>query len=317
MSGLPFGSRTALLAGVGLAVLVFVGDSFYVVQPTELAGVRRLGVVTSPAPVGPGLHAKLPLVDTVDRLPVSLSTFQVDDLSVYTIDNQAVRIGIGLSYRIPADAVFRLLYGVGRTGNVDIHSNLRPIVADRSLRVFARRNTISISAEREAIAAEIRQSIQDAVRSAFGLEIVDLQLSRIEYSPAFTASVEAAVRAKNEAVQAENTVSRVRYEGEQAKVQAEAQATAAATRAEGEARAAVARARAEREATVLRAEGEAQATRLLGEAQAASVQQVGAAVAANPAITQYEAARRWNGTLPATVVGAGAMPLLNLPSSGR
>ncbi len=309
-------ARLALTAGAGLLLLAALGDSFYIVQPTEMAGVRRLGVVTSAKPIGPGLHAKVPFIDSVDRMQVSLTTFEATDLSVYTIDNQAVRIGVSLNYRVPESAVFRLLYGVGRSGNVDIDATLRPVVADRTLRVFARRNTITISAEREAIAAEIRRSIQDAVRDAFGIEVVDLQLSRIEYSPAFTASVEAAVQAKNEALQAENTVNRVRYEGEQAKVQAEAQALAVATRADGEARAAVTRARAERESTVLRAEGEAQATRLLGEAQAAALQLVGTAVTANPAVTAYESTRRWNGTLPTTVLGT-TMPMLTLPTAGR
>ena len=268
--------RWVALGAAAIVVLAAANGSFYVVQPTEMAGVRRFGVVTSTAPVGPGLHYKSPFIDTVDHLQVSLTTFQSQELGVYTIDNQSVRIGISMNYRVPAEAVFRLLYGVGRSGNVDIESNLRPIVADRALRVFARRNTVSISAERESIANDIRRSIQEAVQANFGIEVVDLQLSRIEYSPAFTQSVEAAVRAKNDALQAENTVAKIRYEGEQTKVQAEAQATAATTRAEGEARAAVVRARAEREAAVLRAEGESQAyVTLLGQAQASAVQVVG------------------------------------------
>lgn len=306
--------RFAILAGTAAAVPVVINSCYYVVQPTEMAGVRRFGVVTSTAPIGPGLHFKAP-IDAVDHLQVSLTQFAAGDLSVYTIDNQAVRIGIGVSYRVPADAGFRLLYGVGRSGNVDIDANLRPVVADRALRVFARRNTVNISAEREAIANEIRRSVQEAVGGSFGIEIADLQLSRIEYSAAFTQSVEAAVRAKNDALQAENTVARIRYEGEQTKVQAEAQAIAANTRAEGEARAAVTRARAEREATVLRAEGEAQATSLTGQAQAAIVQQLGAAVAANPRVVEYETARRWSGTLPATMLGGVAVPMLTLPGT--
>ncbi len=298
-----------------LAAVWVVESSYYVVQPTEMAGVRRFGVVTSPAPIGPGLHWKLP-VDRVDHLQVSLTQFQAGDLSVYTIDNQAIRIGIGLSYRVPTDAAFKLLYTVGRSGNVDIDSNLRPIVADRALRVFARRNTVNISAEREAIANEVRRSVQEAVSGAFGIEIVDLQLSRIEYSAAFTQSVEAAVGAKNAAIQAENTVVRIRYEGEQAKVQAEAQAVAANTRAEGEARAAVTRARAEREATVLRAEGTAQATALTGQAEASAVQLMGAAVAANPRVVEFETARRWSGLLPTTMLGGDTVPMLSLPGAG-
>ena len=307
--------RWVLLGLLGVVVLAAVNGSFFVVQPTEMAGVRRFGVVTSTAPIGPGLHYKTPFVESVDTLQVSLTTFQAPDLGVYTIDNQSVRIGIGISYRVPPSAVFRLLYSVGRSGNVDIDGNLRPIVADRALRVFARRNTVSISAERESIANEIRRSVQEAMEQSFGIEVVDLQLSRIEYSAAFTQSVEAAVRAKNDALQAENTVARIRYEGEQAKVQAEAQAVAVTTRSEGEARAAVVRARAEKEAAVLRAEGEAQATALLGQAQASAVQQVGAAVAANPRVVDYETARRWDGKLPATMLGGGTVPLLSLPGA--
>lgn len=302
--------RWLLPGAAAITALVVANSCYYVVQPTEMAGVRRLGVVTSAAPIGPGLHFKSP-IDRVDHLQVSLTTFQVNDLGVYTIDNQGVRIGVGITYRIPRDAVFKLLYDVGGSGNIDIDTTLRPIMADRALRVFARRNTISISAERESIANEIRQSIQEAVTASFGIEIVDLQLSRIEYSAGFTQSVEAAVRAKNDALQAENTVARIRYEGEQTKVQALAQAAAATTKAEGEARAAVIRAGAERQANVLRAQGEAEATGLVGAAQAHAVELLGAAVAANPRVVDYQTTQRWDGKLPATMAG-GAVPLLNL-----
>ena len=302
----PWIASAVLVVGA----LLVAQSCYYVVQPTEMAGVRRFGVVTNPEPVGPGLHLKSP-IDRVDHLQVSLTTFQVGDLGVYTIDNQSVRIGVGLTYRIPPSAVFKLLYQVGGSGNVDIDSTLRPIVADRALRVFARRNTISISAERESIADEIRAAIQQAVQVNFGIEVVDLQLSRIEYSAAFTQSVEAAVRAKNDALQAENTVARIRYEGEQTKVQAQAQAIAATTKAEGEAKAAVIRAGAERQALVARAEGEAQATALVGVAQAQALQVLGAAVAANPRVVDYQATQRWDGKLPATMLGS-TMPLLNV-----
>ena len=307
--------RLALGGAVAIAALATLGSSCYVVEPTGMAGVRRLGVVVSASPVGPGPHLKLPFVDQVDRIQVTLTTFQSDTMTVYTVDNQPVRIAVGLSYRVPPSAVFKLLYGVGRAGDVNIQANLRPVVADRALRVSARRNTVAISAERESIAAEIRQSVLDSVRAAFGIEVVDLQLSRIEYSPSFTQSVEAAVRAKNDAIQAENTVARIRFEGEQAKVQAEAEAAAQVSRAEGDAKATVARAGAERDAAILRAEGEARASSLVGEAQAHVVQQIGAAVAANPQVVAYETARRWTGQLPQTVLSTGAVPFVSLPGA--
>jgi len=293
------------------AVAATALSSVYTVQPTEMAGVRRLGTVVTLAPVGPGLHMKLPWIDTVDTIQTSLDTFQINNLTVYTIDNQAVTVGLGISYHIPPSAVMRLLYGVGRSGNVDIAENIRPVLADRVLRVFSTQNTVSISANRERIAAEIRKQVDEGLGSIFGLEITDLQLSSITYSPSFQASVEAAVQAKNDAIRAENMVSRVRYEGEQAKVQADAQASVRIAQANAEAASTVAQARAQRESAILRAEGEAQAATLTGEAEAHVMQQVGAAVAANPGVVSYEASHRWNGQLPGTMLG-GMTPPLNM-----
>jgi len=267
-----------LASVIGAAAL----GGFYTVQPTEMAGVRRFGTVITAEPVGPGLHFKLPWVDTVDAIQTSLDTFQMNNLTVYTVDNQAVTVGVGISYHIPASAVMHLLYGAGRSGNIDIAENIRPVLADRVLRVFSTQNTVGISADRQQIAGDIRKQVAEALGSIFGLEITDLQLSSITYSPSFQALVEAAVQAKNDAIRAENTVSKVRYEGEQAKVQADAQASVRIAQANAEAGATIAQARAQRESAILRAQGEAQATALTGEAEAKVIQQVGAAVAGNP-----------------------------------
>jgi modulator of FtsH protease HflC len=313
-------ARLLVVVAFGIvAIVALLGGSFYVVQPTEMAGVRRFGTVVTDKPVGPGLHFKLPLVDVVDTIQTSLDTFNLSNLTVYTIDNQAVTVSLGVSYRIPAAAVLKLLYQVGRTGNVDITENIRPILADRVLRVFATQDTVGISANREKIAALITKDVTEALNSIFGLEITDLQLSSITYSPSFQASVEAAVQAKNDAIRAENTVTKVQYEGEQAKVQAAAQAAVRVAQANGEAEAAIAQARAQREASILQAEGAAQATTLTGEAEAKIIQQVGSAVASNPGVVAYETAHRWNGMMPATMLGSGSNPLtmLNLPPADQ
>ncbi len=300
--------RLAVAGAAGLVGILLLGDCFYVVQPTELAAVRRFGVVQTAVPVGPGLHLKAPLVGAVDKLQVSLDTLHMDDMAVYTVDNQTVHVGISLSYRVPAAAVLHLLYGVGHSGNLDIQENIRPVIADRALRVFARHNTLNISAEREQIAGEVRREVADALGAMFGIEVVDLQIASIGYSEGFTDSVEAAMRSKNDAIAAQNQVARIRYEGEQRKVQAEAEAVAQVTAAQ-----------ADKQATVLRAEAEAQAVALKGEAEARVIAQRAAAVGANPNLVAYTAAERWNGAFPTTMLGgtAPALPLLNLGASSQ
>jgi regulator of protease activity HflC (stomatin/prohibitin superfamily) len=278
----------AVLAG---GALFLVSDCFYTVDPTDVAEVRRLGTVITAQPVGPGLHVKMPIVDHVDRLRVSLDTLPVKNLIVYTVDNQSVGLGITLTYRIPRAAVFHLLYEVGGTGNVDIQSNIIPVVSDRALRVFAKRNTVKISAEREEIANEMKVSIADRVHEIFGVEVVDLQISSIGYSPTFVASVEAAVKAKNDAIAAENNVNRIRYEGEQAKVRAEAEAVAAVTAAE-----------AAKKVRVLQADADAYAITTRGDA-----------LKRNPALVEMTLAEKWDGKLPQQMIPGSALPFINLP----
>src|SRR5260370_35070004 len=114
-----------------------------------MAGKRRLGQVVVDQPLGPGLHFKLPLVDTIDKLQVSLETYRIDHLSVNTIDNQPIAIAVGLTYRIPPAAVLKLLYEIGRAGNVDIGENFSRIIAAPTAKIFAQQNTTQISGNPE------------------------------------------------------------------------------------------------------------------------------------------------------------------------
>jgi regulator of protease activity HflC (stomatin/prohibitin superfamily) len=217
-----------LIVGIVALILValFAVDSYFVVEPTEMAGLRRLGQVITTKPLGPGPHFKLPFIDQVDRLQVSLDTFKLDKLTVNTIDNQPIAVTVGLTYRIPPPAVLPLLYEVGRAGNFDITENFERIVADRTAKIFAQQNTTRISENRDQILNALKSLLSNDLGNLYHIEVVDFQISGILYSDSFRASVEAAVKAKNEAVAAENTVNRIRFEAQQAVERANGEAEA-------------------------------------------------------------------------------------------
>jgi regulator of protease activity HflC (stomatin/prohibitin superfamily) len=291
---------------IAAAVLLYIlADCFFIVQPTEMAGVRRLGTVQTKEPLLPGFYFKAPFIDNVDKLQVSIDTFRIDNLRVYTVDNQSVQISVGVTYRIPRDAVFRLLYDVGRSGVFDIHRNIEQIIADRTLRLFAKRNTVKISEEREQIAGDVRLAVSQSVRELFGVDIFDLQIPAIKYSDTFVASVEAAVKAKNDAIAAENTVNRIRYEGEQKVVTAKAEAEAQ-----------IARSTAQKQAAILAAEGEARSIELRTAAEAQGIRVRGDALKSNDRVIDLTLAQRWSGQPPQTVLGdRGAVPFFNIGAS--
>ncbi len=301
---LPIPRALGLLKWIALAIAILyaASDSYFIVQPTEMAGVRRLGTVITKEPLLPGFHFKAPFIDQPDKLQVSIDTLHVDNLHVYTVDNQSVTISVGVITRIPRDAVLKLLYEVGRSGNVDIRTNIEPLISDRAQRMFAKRNTVKISEEREQIAADMRVAVAQSVREFFGLEILDLQIPTIKYSDTFSASVETAVKAKNDAIAAENTVNRIRYEGEQKVVTAKAEAEAQ-----------IARAQAQKQSKVLEAEGEARGIELRAVAEAQSIRIRGEALKDNARVIELTVAQRWTGQPPQTILGdRGAVPFFNL-----
>lgn len=288
---------------VVVVIAIFVLDSYFVVEPTEMAGVRRLGQVITKEPLGPGLHFKSPFIDQVDRLQVSLDTFKLDRLTVNTIDNQPIAVTVGLTYRIPPQAVLPLLYEVGRAGNFDITENFERIVADRTAKIFAQQNTTRISENRDQILNTLRSVLSKDLGTLYHIEVVDFQIAGIIYSDSFRASVEAAVKAKNEAVAAENTVNRIRFEAQQA-----------VERANGEAAAKLKLADADRQSTILSAQGRAEGIRLEGESRATVLRINAEILKTSPLVVELAKADRWNGTLPLTLLeGTSSVPLLSVP----
>src|SRR5262249_18539250 len=234
-----------------------------------------------------------------------LETYRIDHLSVNTIDNQPIAVAVGLTFRIPPGAVLKLLYEVGRAGNFDIGDNFSRIIADRTAKIFAQQNTTTISENRERLSSSLRALLATDLGRLYGIEVVDFQIAQISYSDSFRASVEAAVKAKNEAVAAENTVNRIKFEAQQA-----------VARANGEAEAKLKLADADRQAAILAAQGRAEAIRLEGESRAKVLQLYAEQLRGNAGVVDLVRADRWNGILPSTLLeGAGSLPLLNLPRS--
>lgn len=282
------------VAFVFLMVLVF--SSFFVVPPSEMAGVRWMGgKPINSVPYGPGVHFKMPFLETVDFLQTSQSTYQLPNLSVYTNDNQEVNISISVIYQIPGSSVMHLLYDVGRSGSTDVNDTIIPVVRDRALAVFARYNTLNISDKRTEISLQMKKEIAIALNHLFGIQVLNVQLTGIRYSPVFVTSVENAVKAKAMAVQAENTVLQKKYEGEQMTVTAKAQA----------------------DARIEAARGEAQSTLLEAQAQAKAIQMVGQAIQENPHYVEFYSVKQWNGILPTYMGGGAPVPFVKVPQASH
>ena len=102
------GALMAKIAAMAVVGAVVVGGSVYTVDPTQVAHVTRLGSVVTESPVGPGVHMKIPLIESVDKIAVSLSQLPIKNIQVNTLDNQIITLSINPLYAwSPADSSVR------------------------------------------------------------------------------------------------------------------------------------------------------------------------------------------------------------------
>lgn len=325
--------KYALRAGLALFVFAAVNSSYFVIDPTERAGVRMFGNVTTTQPVQPGLHFKIPFITNVDKITVSQQKVRVEPFTVNTVDNQPISMDINILYRMPDAAVFKNLYELGKTGADDLGPQMISVVRDRVSRIIASKNTITISANREAIQAEITHQVDEALTQLFGINMESLQIAEIKYSQAFMASNEIAVRSKNDAVAEENKKRVIEFQQQQQVLIAEGQAKVRTTEAEaasksmfiaaeGAAKSQLTQAKAAAESTVIAAEAQKKSMILTGEGEAA---RLSALVNAFGGSANYldslriNATAKWNGSVPSTVMtmGGTSVPFMfNMPVPG-
>ena len=301
------------LIPIVFVIYLLISNSYYTIQPSELGNVRRLGVVQYERPLHQGLHFKFPFIDKVDKIQISLTTIHIPPFSVTTIDNQRVELDLNFNYTIPENKVYHLMYEIGRSGadtveDIDIESQIIPVVKDRTARIFSSQNMSTLNANRNDIQKQIEESVSKSVESLFGIEPHSLQIAGIKPSDSFMASNEAAVRAKNEAVAAENTKRTRQFEADQNVIKAKGMADASIEEARG--RAESVRLEAEANKMKLTLEGEGQEARLNAEIKP---------FGNSDSYIQYLKAKaqlNWDGKQPQVISGVGSSTNLVLPING-
>lgn len=304
--------KYALITGVSVTAFVLLMGSWYTVEPEELANIRRFGVVQYKDPITPGFHFKMPIVDSVDKLQISLQTLHIPPFDVTTIDNQKVTVEINFNYTIPADKVNHILYEIGRAGTLersDIDEQIVPVAKDRVARIFSAQNMVTVNANRSDIQAQIESSVSKSVEQLFGAEPHSLQIVQITPSAAFMASNENAVKAKNDAVAAENTKRTIQFQADQAVIKAKGEADSAIETARGVAESV--KLQAEAQKTQLEMEGLGQQSRLGDE-----IKPFGSA----DKYIEYlkaKAGLNWNGQVPQIQTGNGGSTNLVIPYQAK
>ena len=233
-----------------VAALLLLASSVFVIAEGQTALVLNLGKVVR-WDLKPGLHFKLPLVESVRRFDRRLQVLAAQPERYLTSERKDVSVDFFAIGRIEDVRAFYRATG----GQEDAASaRLAPIIKD-ALRNEINSRTLQqvVSGSRADVIGKQLENINTGARN-LGISIVDLRIKQIDLptDSRVISDVYSRMRAQRQQV-----ASRLRAEGEEQANQ---------IRAKADRDRAVILAEAERDAQTLRGQGDAEATRLYAEA---------------------------------------------------
>ena len=205
---------------VVVVALLFAGSSMvFVVGQQQQAVVSSHGGA-NPLVEGPGLHVKLPPpLQAATVVDTRVQTLESTDADRYTTsDKTDLLVNPVLKFRV-ADALKLFVETKGDPQSVSepLVTQLRGALGD----VFAKHTVADVLAKQQAIADEARDAMQKQA-SPLGIEIVDIQFTRVDFPAAMTDTVyKRMIAARQQAADQERALGAA--EAEQIKADAERQ----------------------------------------------------------------------------------------------
>lgn len=255
-----------ILLIVGIAVIVALMP-FTVVSASERAVVLKWGVIDRT--LDPGIHWVTPIQESVVTFNVSTQKEEVE-ASAASKDIQAVSAKIAVNYTLDpskVDALYREFKG--HQDDVAIV----PAIKESVKAATAKYTAEELITKREAVKEDMLRSLKESLAPK-NILVADVYITDFDFSAGFNASIEAKVKATQDALKAENDLRRVKFEAEQKVAQAQA---------------------------------EAQSIRL--QSEAANNEKY---VSLKRLDVQMEFAKRWNGQLPVNLYAGAPIPFIDI-----
>jgi len=235
---------------VVLAVIALLASvSLYRVNEKQKAVELRFGAVAE-ADVAPGLHWKIPLVDTVHKFDARVLTVDATPESFYTLERKRVIVDSYAKYRVLDVANY---YRATGGDALAARNRLGARINDGLRNEFGTRTLIEVvSGERDMLMNQLTTELNLTVRESLGVEVLDVRIKRIELPEEISEDVYRRMRAEREVLSRE-----FRSEGEE---------EATKIRADADRQRVLLEADAFRQSEIIRGEGDAQAAAIYAEA---------------------------------------------------
>lgn len=290
----------AVTATVAVLLFLGLGGSPVVIVDAGYVGVLKTFGAVRGDTFAPGFHLKIPIIQTVEPIDCRLGNEDADAHAA-SKDLQVVTTKVSVQFSLDCFLAATMVNNLG-------DREALKIIIRRGIQESVKATTAEYTAEQLiGKRVEVKSGIQLAVanyitatlsKKSLGalVSVANMSVTDFDFSPEFNLSIEAKVKAEQDALRAEN---------EKKKKITEAEAAAAERRLSAEADAYSVRQKADAAAHQIEVES---------TARAAAIDREGTALAKTPSIVQLRTAERWNGVLP-LYAGSGVLPFLNVQPS--
>jgi regulator of protease activity HflC (stomatin/prohibitin superfamily) len=284
------------IAGVVGAAVIFGGlMSVYTVEEGHVGIVKRFGEAVEST--SPGVHMKLPLIDTVSEMEVRTRKYQIKMTASTTgkTENGTVELQmpstiiISANWNIPRESALEIYKEYGGLKQYE-ERILDPRVIRATKQIFAKHSIESIISGREIVRNEIASALEEALAGKLA-QMSDINIEDVQFGRKIRDAIENKQTAKLD------------FEAEQYNL----------NKQNLEAQRSVNTADADSQSIEKRSIAKAAAIEREGLAEANSMKAKAEVLAQNPELIELIKAERWDGKMPTTLMGGDSSGvLLNL-----
>ena len=183
------------ISAFGLVLVIFLSQSFYVVSEMQRAVLLRFGEIIE-FDVQPGLHFKLPIVNTVRKFDARILTLDAAPQRYLTSEKKALMVDSFIKWRVRDVSIYFTTTG----GDEERAKRLLSQRVDTGLRNEFGVRTVKevVSGERDQLMNSLTAALDSIAQQELGVEVVDLRVKRIDLPTEVSDSVYNRMRTERE-----------------------------------------------------------------------------------------------------------------------
>jgi len=216
---IPHGlGKKIVVIGVVIACLIVVAGSTGTVGAGQRGVLLRFGAVTGEVKEE-GLYFKVPFAEQVVLMSTQIQKYSAP-ASASSKDLQVVTTEVSLNYQLEGSKVGETYRNMRQEYETRV---IQPFIQEAVKSTTANFDAEQLITQRPRVKAELQDLITKRL-APLGIGVVELSITDFRFTQVFQDSIEAKVKAVQQALEAENALRRVGFEAQQAIVKATAEA---------------------------------------------------------------------------------------------